>query len=62
VRREMLLAIRTEDEEAWQDLEFFDGEVGRRVILHISVSNAESARQQNLKVPLKLSSHKMQSH
>lgn len=27
VRREMLLAIRTEDEEEWQDLEFCDGEV-----------------------------------
>jgi DNA-directed RNA polymerase-3 subunit RPC5 len=29
VRREMLLAIRTEDEEVWEDLEFCDGEVGR---------------------------------
>lgn len=27
VRREMLLAIRTEDEESWEDLEFCDGEV-----------------------------------
>jgi DNA-directed RNA polymerase-3 subunit RPC5 len=26
VRREMLLAIRTEDEETWEDLEFCDGE------------------------------------
>lgn len=29
VRREMLLAIRMEDEEPWEDLEFCDGEVGR---------------------------------
>lgn len=29
VRREMLLAIRTEDEETWEDLEFCDGEVGQ---------------------------------
>jgi len=27
VRREMLLAIRAEEDEAWQDLEFCDGEV-----------------------------------
>ena len=27
VRREMLLAIRTEDEEEWEDLDFCDGEV-----------------------------------
>ena len=33
VRREMLLAIRTEDEETWEDLEFCDGEVGHGVIL-----------------------------
>lgn len=34
VRREMLLAIRMEDEEAWEELEFHDGEVGRHVISH----------------------------
>lgn len=27
VRREMLLAIRAEEDETWQDLEFCDGEV-----------------------------------
>lgn len=26
-RREMLIAIRTEEDEAWEDLEFHDGEV-----------------------------------
>jgi len=29
VRREMLSAIRAEDDEKWEDLEFCDGEVGR---------------------------------
>ncbi|KZP31185.1 hypothetical protein FIBSPDRAFT_43629 [Athelia psychrophila] len=36
VRREMLLAIRTEDEEEWQDLEFCDGEVSPNLPHHVA--------------------------
>jgi DNA-directed RNA polymerase-3 subunit RPC5 len=63
VRREILLAIRTENEEAWEDLEFCDGEVGRRVYFYRkTIFNLKSGRQRNLKAPSKLYSRKVRSH
>jgi DNA-directed RNA polymerase-3 subunit RPC5 len=63
VRREILLAIRTENEEAWEDLEFCDVEVGRGVYFYCkTIFNLKSGRQRKLKAPSKLYSRKVRSH
>ena len=37
VRREMLLMIRDETEEQWEELEYFDGEVASRICTRMTI-------------------------
>lgn len=51
-RREMLLAIRAEEDEPWQPVQFCDGEVLIRYLLGLVLSNTLHRR----KIPTKCSS------
>lgn len=60
VRRDMLSAIRTEEDEAWQDLEYYDVTVcSLRSFTRILYLDVLFIRLLNLKIPLRACSHKM---
>lgn len=61
VRREMILAIRTEDEETWADLEFCDGEVC--LVVHCTQPLLMTFyRRQNQRLHFNLCSRRAPSH
>lgn len=62
VRREMILAIRTEDEEAWTDLEFCDGEVCLVVHLARPLLKFHYHRLQNRRLHSNLCSRRAPNH
>lgn len=58
VRREMLAAIRAEDDEAWKDIQFFDGEVREWLLLAHPLCSPGLSRHRNPAMRSRLSFHK----